>query len=379
MKAHRFGRSAALLSVAAIALTACSSADSGNGGSDASGSAGGEHASGSAGGEQGTTSEVQGNLVGAGASSQEAAMTAWTQGVTETAPNLTVQYSPDGSGAGREKFLAGATSFAGSDAALKEEEAESAKENCGDEGAFHVPAYISPIAVAYNLPGVDEVKMDAETIAKVFSGEIKNWNDEAIAAQNEGVELPDTPITVVHRSDDSGTTENFTAYLTEAAGDAWSFGEIETWPSEIQAESAQGTKGVVGLASDTDGAITYADASATGDMNTVKVKVGEEYVDYSSEAAAATVDKSEANEDGSIELDRATEEEGVYPIVLVSYHIYCNEYQDQETADQVKAFASYVISEDGQKAAEESAGNAPISEETREAAQERIDAIAAQG
>ena len=219
MKAHRFGRSAALLSVAAIALTACSSADSGNGGSDASGSAGGEHASGSAGGEQGTTSEVQGNLVGAGASSQEAAMTAWTQGVTEIAPNLTVQYSPDGSGAGREKFLAGATSFAGSDAALKEEEAESAKKNCGDEGAFHVPAYISPIAVAYNLPGVDDVKMDAETIAKVFSGEIKNWNDEAIAAQNEGVELPDTPITVVHRSDDSGTTENFTAYLTEAAGD----------------------------------------------------------------------------------------------------------------------------------------------------------------
>ena len=142
MKAHRFGRSAALLSVAAIALTACSSADSGNGGSDASGSAGGE---------QGTTSEVQGNLVGAGASSQEAAMTAWTQGVTEIAPNLTVQYSPDGSGAGREKFLAGATSFAGSDAALKEEEAESAKKNCGDEGAFHVPAYISPIAVAYNL------------------------------------------------------------------------------------------------------------------------------------------------------------------------------------------------------------------------------------
>ena len=92
MKALRFGRSAALLSVAAIALTACSSADSGNGGSDASGSAGGEHASGSAGGEQGTTSEVQGNLVGAGASSQEAAMTAWTQGVTEIAPNLTVQY-----------------------------------------------------------------------------------------------------------------------------------------------------------------------------------------------------------------------------------------------------------------------------------------------
>ena len=379
MKALRFGRSAALLSVAAIALTACSSADSGNGGSDASGSAGGEHASGSAGGEQGTTSEVQGNRVGAGASSQEAARTAWTQGVTEIAPNLTVQYSPDGSGAGREKFLAGATSFAGSDAALKEEEAESAKENCGDEGAFHVPAYISPIAVAYNLPGVDEVKMDAETIAKVFSGEIKNWNDEAIAAQNEGVELPDTPITVVHRSDDSGTTENFTAYLTEAAGDAWSYDEVETWPSDITAESAQGTKGVVGLASQTEGAITYADASAVGELGTVSVKVGEEYVKYSAEAAAATVEKSEAKEDGSIELDRATDESGVYPVVLVSYHIYCNQYESQETVDQVKAFAEYVVSEDGQKTAEESAGNAPISEDTRKKAMERIEAISVKG
>ena len=375
MKALRFGRSAALLSVAALALTACSSADNGgNGGASSTAPAGSSSAA-----EGGATSDVQGNLVGAGASSQEAAMTAWTQGVSSVAPNLTVQYSPDGSGAGREKFLQGATSFAGSDAAMDEEEAEQAKQVCGDQGAFHVPAYISPIAVAYNLPGVDEVKMDAETIAKVFSGEIKNWNDEAIAAQNEGVELPDTPITVVHRSDDSGTTENFTAYLTEAAGDAWSYDEVETWPADITAESAQGTTGVVGLVSSNEGAITYADASAVDGLGTVDVKVGEEYVAYSAEAAAATVEKSEANEDGSIELDRATTEAGVYPVVLVSYHIYCNQYKDQETVDQVKAFAEYVISEDGQSTAEGAAGNAPISAATRDAAMERIEAISAQG
>ena len=375
MKALRFGRSAALLAVAALALTACSSADNGgNGGASTTAPAGSSSAA-----EGGATSDVQGNLVGAGASSQEAAMTAWTQGVSSVAPNLTVQYSPDGSGAGREKFLQGATSFAGSDAAMDEEEAEQAKQVCGDQGAFHVPAYISPIAVAYNLPGVDEVKMDAETIAKVFSGEIKNWNDEAIAAQNEGVELPDTPITVVHRSDDSGTTENFTAYLTEAAGDAWSYDEVETWPADITAESAQGTTGVVGLVSSNEGAITYADASAVDGLGTVDVKVGEEYVAYSAEAAAATVEKSEANEDGSIELDRATTEAGVYPVVLVSYHIYCNQYKDQETVDQVKAFAEYVISEDGQSTAEGAAGNAPISAATRDAAMERIEAISAQG
>ncbi|WP_295017684.1 phosphate ABC transporter substrate-binding protein PstS [uncultured Micrococcus sp.] len=376
MKALRFGRSAALLSVAALALTACSSADNGgNGGASTTAPAGSSSAA-----EGGATSDVQGNLVGAGASSQEAAMTAWTQGVSSVAPNLTVQYSPDGSGAGREKFLQGATSFAGSDAAMDEEEAEQAKQVCGDQGAFHVPAYISPIAVAYNLPGVEEnIKMDAETIARVFTGEITTWNDEAIASQNEGVELPDTPITVVHRSDDSGTTENFTAYLTEAAGDAWSYDEVETWPADITAESAQGTTGVVGLVSSNEGAITYADASAVDGLGTVDVKVGEEYVAYSAEAAAATVEKSEANEDGSIELDRATTEAGVYPVVLVSYHIYCNQYKDQETADQVKAFAEYVISEDGQSTAEGAAGNAPISAATRDAAMERIEAISAQG
>ena len=384
MKALRFGRSAALLSVAALALTACSSADNGgNGGASSTAPAGSSSAApagSSSAAEGGATSDVQGNLVGAGASSQEAAMTAWTQGVSSVAPNLTVQYSPDGSGAGREKFLQGATSFAGSDAAMDEEEAEQAKQVCGDQGAFHVPAYISPIAVAYNLPGVEEnIKMDAETIARVFTGEITTWNDEAIASQNEGVELPDTPITVVHRSDDSGTTENFTAYLTEAAGDAWSYDEVETWPADITAESAQGTTGVVGLVCSNEGAITYADASAVDGLGTVDVKVGEEYVAYSAEAAAATVEKSEANEDGSIELDRATTEAGVYPVVLVSYHIYCNQYKDQETVDQVKAFAEYVISEDGQSTAEGAAGNAPISAATRDAAMERIEAISAQG
>lgn len=378
MKALRFGRSAALLSVAALALTACGGGDDAASSSSApagSSSAAAEGSSSAAAGSEIPT--ASGQLIGSGASSQEAAMGAWTEGVKTTSPELTVQYSPDGSGAGREAFLSGASSFAGSDAALKDEEKEQAKQICGEQGAFHIPAYISPIAIAFNLEGVDSVKMDAETIAKVFSKEITTWNDPAIAEQNEGVELPDTPITVVHRSDDSGTTENFTAYLTEAAGDAWKYDEVETWPSEITAESAQGTRGVVGQVAQTDGAITYADASAVGDLGTVAVKVGENYVEYSPEAAAETVAQSEEAEDGSIKLDRAVDSGDVYPVVLVSYHIYCNQYGDQEVADQIKAFASYVVSEDGQKAAEEAAGSAPISEKVATKAQERISAITA--
>ncbi|HLR44312.1 MAG TPA: phosphate ABC transporter substrate-binding protein PstS [Brevibacterium sp.] len=361
MKLKRFGTAAAVLAAGALTLSAC------GGGS------------GSEGGEAADAGSVSGTLIGGGASSQEAAMTAWTQGITDVSPDLTVNYDPVGSGAGREGFLAGQYSFAGSDAAMDEDEQSQAESICGPEGVFHVPSYISPVAVAFNLEGVDTVNMDAETIAKVFAGEITEWNDEEIAEQNEGTELPDTPITVVHRADDSGTTENFTAYLNEAAGDAWEYDEVETWPSEIAAESAQQTSGVVSLAGSTDGAITYADASQVGELGTVAVGVGDEYVEYSSEAAASAVDASEANEDGSVELDRSTEEAGVYPIVLVSYHIFCQQYQDQETADQAKAFAQYVVSEEGQAAAEESAGSAPMSEDARTAATERIDNIAVQG
>jgi len=313
--------------------------------------------------------------MGAGATSQEAAMTAWGEGVKGVSPDLTVQYSAEGSGAGREAFLAGSASFAGSDSALKDEEKEKAKEICGPEGAFHVPAYVSPIAVAYNLKGVDKLNLDADTIAKIFSKKITTWNDPAIAKLNEGVTLPSTAITVVHRSDESGTTENFTDYLAGAAKESWTYGKDKKWPAEINAESAQGTKGVVSQTAQTDGAITYADASGVGELKTVQVGKDGKFAALSPEAAAKVVSESKKGDDGSIKLDREAAAEDVYPIVLVSYHIFCNQYQEQETADQVKSFASYVISEEGQKAAAEAAHSAPIEASLATEAKQRIDAI----
>ena len=365
MKFSRFYRSAAIASVAALALAACSSDDS------ADENAGGDS------GEQ-ASAEVSGNLIGGGASSQEAAMTAWTSGITEAHPDLTVQYDPVGSGSGREGFIAGQYTFAGSDSAMDAEEQEQA---CGSGNVFHVPSYISPVAVAFNLEGVDTLNMNPETIAKVFAGEITSWDDAEIAEQNEGVELPATDITVVHRSDDSGTTENFTDYLNGAAGDVWTWEAADAWPEELTGESAQQTSGVVSLTTDTEGAITYADASQIGDLSTVAVGVGDDYVEYSAEAAASAVETAEEDPEaeGARILDRSTEEEGVYPIVMISYHIFCDTYDNEEMVNQVKAFGNYVISEEGQAAAEESAGSAPISETIRSEATERIDAITVAG
>lgn len=366
MKFSRFYRSAAIASVAALALAACGTDDAAEG--DNANNAGGDEAA----------AEVSGTLVGGGASSQEAAMTAWTSDITETYPDLTVNYDPVGSGSGREGFIAGQYSFAGSDSAMDSDEQEQA---CGSGSPFHVPSYISPVAVAFNLEGVDTLNMNPETIAKVFSGEITTWDDEEIAEQNEDVELPSTDITVVHRSDDSGTTENFTDYLSGAAGDAWTWEASDAWPEDLTGESAQQTSGVVSLTTDTDGAITYADASQIGGLSTVAVGVGEDYVEYSAEAAASAVESAEEDPDseGARVLDRSTEEEGVYPIVMISYHIFCDAYEDEGLVEQVKAFGNYVISEEGQAAAEESAGSAPISDTIRDEATERIEAISVAG
>lgn len=324
--------------------------------------------------------ELSGELNGAGASSQDAAMRAWIAGIEAQNADLRVNYDPSGSGAGRTKFTEGAVAFAGSDAALDEEETAAANERCGG-GFVQMPNYISPIAVAFNLEGVETLNMDADTIAKIFNQEITTWNDPAIADLNEGVELPDQAITPVNRSDESGTTENFVEYLAAAAPDSWPHEVSGDWPVS-GGEAAQGTQGVVGVLNQSAGTIGYADASQVAGLGTVAVQVGDEFVEYSAEAAAAIVDASptvEGAEAGNlaIELARDTTESGAYPIVLVSYHLACQNYDNAQEAANVIGFLEYVISADGQQAAADAAGSAPISDESRDAAQAAIDLISA--
>lgn len=323
--------------------------------------------------------EFSGELVGAGASSQAAAMEGWRAGYLGVQPGVTLAYDPIGSGGGREQFLGGGSDFAGSDGLMDDEEFAASQDRCAsDRGAIHLPHYISPIAVAFNLDGIDSLNMSAETIAGIFTDQITNWSDEAIAADNPDVDLPDLTITPVHRSDESGTTENFTEYLSVVAPDVWTDGPIEVWP--YGGVGADGTSGVVQNINAGKGTIGYADASKVLDLGTVAVGVGDEFVPFSPEAAAAVVEVSERLDgfsefDYQIELARDTTEDGVYPIVLISYHIVCLDYEDQVTADLVKDFMTYVSSEEGQAAASAQAGSAPISDATRAEILTSIEAI----
>ncbi len=232
-----------------------------------------------------------------------------------------------------------------------------------------MPLYISPIAVAFNLPDIESLNLSPAVIAGIFKQEITQWNAPEIAEDNPDAELPDLAITPVNRSDESGTTENFVDYLSATAPDVWDFEVSGDWPVP-GGEAGQGTSGVIQAVTAAEGAIGYADASQVGDLGTVAVGVGEEFVEYSPEAAAEVVANSPRVEGGpegslSLEIARDTTESGNYPIVLVSYSLACKTYEDEAQGELVRSFLEYIASEDGQAASEESAGSAPISEELR--------------
>jgi phosphate transport system substrate-binding protein len=303
---------------------------------------------------------VSGTIDGAGSSAQGAAQEAWVAAFQIANPDATINYDPTGSGAGREAFIAGGVSFAGSDSALKQEEIDGGFAACvPDTGYLQVPAYISPIAVIFNVEGVDALNLDAATIAGIFKGEITTWDDAAIVALNEGTTLPSAPITAVHRSDDSGTTKNFGDYLFKVAPDVWDAEPADTFPYAV-GEAAQGTSGVVDAVTNGTNTIGYADASKAGDLGAAAILVGDEFVNYTAEAAAAG-DTNNGTTDLSIKIDRTTTDPTHYPIVLVSYIITCTEFVDAEVAPLVKGYITYITSEAGQAEAAASAGAAPLS------------------
>jgi phosphate transport system substrate-binding protein len=325
------------------------------------------------GGATATTSgePVSGTINGSGSTAQAAAMQAWVAGFQQKNPNAQINYDPVGSGGGRTAFLAGGADFAGSDAALKDDEFTKSKEQCGADGAIDLPHYISPIAIAYNLPDVKTLKLTPDTAAGIFSGQIKKWNDPKLAADNAGVTLPDKDINPVHRSDESGTTQNFTDYLHAASPSIWTQEAAQSWPDGFGGEGAQGTSGVVAAIKAGEGSVGYADASQVGDLGVAQVKVGNDFVTLSAEAAAKAVEVSDKvpgrnQYDLSFKLNRTPTEPGVYPITLVSYHIVCQTYKDAAKAKLVKAFMGYVGSQAGQEAAAQAAGSAPMTSELQQ-------------
>jgi phosphate transport system substrate-binding protein len=338
---HRAG-AALTLAVAALLLAGCATNEAGQ-----------------------AESDLVGTLDGAGSSAQSAAQEVWVSDFQMANSRVTVNYEPSGSGAGREQFITGGVDFAGSDAALSDDELASDFVGCAPGTAgINVPAYISPLVLVFTIDGVDELRLDAAAIAGIFSNQIDRWNDPALVALNPDAALPDAAITAVHRSDDSGTTRNFADYLFQNEPEIWSTEPADAFP--FSGEAAQGNAGVVNAVSDGKNTIGYVDASRAEGMNVALLKVGDDFVEYSADAAAAIIDESPLVErdnpnDIVVAVDRTSTAEGVYPLVLVSYLIACQQYPDAEQGELVREYLASIVSDAGQSAAAEGAGSAPLS------------------
>jgi phosphate transport system substrate-binding protein len=299
---------------------------------------------------------ADGQLSAEGSSAQNTAMEAWVKNYSSTC-GATINYSPTGSGAGVKAFTAGKAPFAGSDSALKPEEHAPADARCKTGKAIDIPMVVSPIAVTYNLPGVDKVALTPKAIAEIFQGTVTKWNDPAIAAPNPGVTLPATSIQVVFRSKDSGTTDNFTKFLDAAAGGAWKLGTGKAWKGTI-GQGAPASGDVVAAVKGTPGAISYVDGpdATKNNLSTAALDLGSGGVAISDDSVGKAIAAAQKNVNGNditLELDYGLKEAGAYPLVLVTYEITCEKGLPADQAALVKSFLGYTASADGQAAVAE--------------------------
>jgi phosphate transport system substrate-binding protein len=341
----------------AIVLSSCAANEDSGSGSSASASASGSSVD---------LSSLSGTLNGAGSSAQGTAQTTWAAGFQGEASGVTVNYNPSGSGAGVTTFTAGSADFAGSDIPLTTDQLAATFTACkAGTKAIDIPVYISPIAIAYNVSGVSDLTLDASTIAKIFSGKITKWNDPAITALNSGATLPDATINVIHRSDNSGTTDNFEEYLSKAASSDWTAPVSQTFPYQI-GDGAQGTSGVAAAMKSATNSITYIDDSGATGLSKAKLSVGGKVRSISAAGAAAvvgkaTVESGRAKNDLALTIPRTTTGANDWPIVLASNFVACQTYADAAKGKLVKAYANYIVSADAQKASAQQAGSAPLS------------------
>ena len=380
-----FKRAAAIFGVVAAsstALVACGGNDAGNTENNADGKDNGNGGDSSVelpGGYK--LSGATGELIGEGASSQQNAIDYFGNKFQETTGgDASLAYNPTGSGSGQTQFVDGQVTFAGSDSPLDDEQAEKAKDRCNGNEAWHLPFVIGPVAIAYNLKGVDSLNLSTDTVAKIFKGDIKKWNDPEIAEQNKDADLPDTDIHVIYRSDESGTSDNFQKFLHNAT-DEWEPEKGKTFPTNV-GEGANGSSGVTTQVSQIDGAITYVEYSHArqNNLNTAKIDFGAGPVELNNESVGKALDNLEYKGEGNnMVVDSkalfASKNEGAYPLILTTYEIVCSGGYEEDEANLLKDFLMTSLAHQDESL--EEAGHIPVTGDLHDRLVEAVKAIEA--
>jgi phosphate transport system substrate-binding protein len=350
----------------ALVLSACGSDDNSDNSASPSGSSTASSSSTGGGTNALGITCASGKILSSGSTAQQNAIESWVKDYQQACSGATINYKASSSGEGIIDFNQGTDAFAGSDSPLKPEEVAASKKVCVGGQGINIPMVGGPIAIGYNLPGVDNLVLNASTLAKIFNGKIQNWNDPAIKALNSGVNLPSTKIQSVHRQDDSGTTDNLTKYFKGAAPADWPYEHAKAWAAQGGQAAAQ-SSGVAALVKQTEGSIGYFELSyaTANSIPTVKINTGAsapvEATTANASAGIASAKVVGTGSDLALDLGAAytTKADNAYPIVLVTYEIACDKGNKADTLPLTKSFLNYIASDQGQQKLS-AAGYAPL-------------------
>jgi phosphate transport system substrate-binding protein len=327
----------------ALSLAACSSSPSSTTGASSSTPA----SSGSSAPASAASSSVSGTIKAAGSTFQTNFQQGAISAFSKVDSGITVDYAPVGSSTGRADLYANTVLFAGSDSPVPAKEASKVP---AGKTILYFPVQIGPIAMAYNLPGVSNLKLDATVLAGIFQGTIKTWDDPAIKALNPGANLPSSTIVLAVRSDGSGTTANFSQYLVDAAGSAWKLGTSSTitWPSTARAgDGGSAVAQIVKTTADSIGYVDFSTATAAG-LHAAEVKNSAgDYVAPSSASAAAAATQVTPKADLTF---LTADEPGAasYPITYQSWDLVYSVQPNATDVALLKAYLGYLLSSAGQ-------------------------------
>ena len=318
---------------AAIALAACSSSSSTSSSVATSSATASTSATASA-------SMASGTVSGAGSTFQTNFQQDAISAFKSVDSGMTVNYNPVGSGTGRDDLAANTVLYAGSDSPIPSKDASQFKKK-----VLYFPVQIGPIAIAYNVSGVTGLKLDATVLAGIFSGKITTWNDSAIKTLNPGVSLPSASINLEVRSDSSGTTANFSQYLVDAAGSAWTLGtsSIISFPKSAHAnDGGSAVAAAVKATSDSIGYVDFSTATATGlTAASIKNSAGDYVAPSSASAAAAATHVTPKSDLTFLTVDEpgATS----YPITYQSWDLVYATQPNANDAALLQAYLGYLL------------------------------------
>jgi phosphate transport system substrate-binding protein len=295
------------------------------------------------------TASGQMMINGAGASFPYPIYSKWFDEYAKVDPSVRFNYQSIGSGGGQKQILAQTVDFGASDGPMSDDNLAKAPGKL-----LHIPTVAGAVVMTYNLSGNPALKLDGETIADIFLGKIKKWNDAKIAALNSGVSLPDKEIVVVHRSDGSGTTFIFTDYLSKVSSE-WK-GKVGNntsvnWPTGI---GGKGNEGVAGQVKQTPGAIGYVELlyATQNKLPYAEVKnAAGQFVKPTLESVTAALAAADIPDDFRFSMTNASGKDA-YPIAGATWLLVYQQQKDAAKGKKLVEFLKWALT-DGEKMAKE--------------------------